>query len=317
MKNLALLICLLFPALFYSQVQKNYSPKVNLAIETYAFLKGQDAALQKIELQFPKLRPNVAEAQNNSKVLFKRAKQNIERFLGDEIKDSDFSNVQKHLDSLLSEQLKNPIEKEKYALDFLKIVRDTPAFITDTLLLKGIISFAYYDAPQQEVIDGHITTFKIKNDSKAKQTVLKIPVPKSWLAEETLMPETMQQFTSYCGKGMEKFLIVVYDLPEEKKDLVVNKKSVLEMIPPDTRLIRSDSLSINKKPAMMIEVEETVNADKTLKIRMLQFMFVHKQKLYCLQGSIGPVTISENLTPQLTLYEPLFRFMVSNTKLED
>ena len=57
--------------------------------------------------------------------------------------------------------------------------------------------------------DGHIKTFTTKVHPKAKQTALKIQVPKSWLAEEAKMPETVQQFTSCYGKGNEKFLIVI------------------------------------------------------------------------------------------------------------
>lgn len=66
---------------------------------------------------------------------------------------------------------------------------------------------------------------------------------------------------------------------------------------------------------MMVEVEETLNQDK-VKIRMLQFMFTQKQKLYCLQGSIGPADISKNLEPQIKKYEPLFRLIADRTEID-
>ena len=315
MRKLVLFIYCAFPTLFYAQVQK-YTPKVNLAIETYAFLKGQSYALQAVSLQFPALQPNVMAAEKNSKVLFGRAERNIVRFLKDELDHSEFIKLQNSFNSLINEQFKYPIEKQKYALDFLEKVKDRPRFIKDTLLMKGIISFAYHDAPHQEITDGHIKIFNIKNHPKTGKTTLKLSLPKSWLAEEAEMPETIQQFTSHYGKGDEKFLIVAYDLPVEENNFIVDKKSISEMIPPESKLIRTEKVTIDGSPGMMIEVEENINsATNKMKIRMLQFMFVKKHKLYCLQGSIGPVAVNKNLEPQIKKYEPLFRLIAVNTQI--
>ena len=50
---------LLFP-IFCSGQKDAYNPKIIWAIETYAYLKGQTAALQKIATEFPSLRNDVA-----------------------------------------------------------------------------------------------------------------------------------------------------------------------------------------------------------------------------------------------------------------
>jgi len=315
MKKLVLFIYCVFPALFYAQIPK-YSPKVNFAIEIYAFLKGQNSALQKVASQFPELQLNVAAAEKNSNVLFGRAKQNIEHFLQDELGNSEYNKLQNSLDSLLNKQLKNPIENEKYALDFLAKFKERSSSITDTLLLKGIISFAYHDAPHEEIIDSHSEIFTTQDHPKAEQSILKFPIPKSWLAEEAEMPETVQQFTSYYGKGNEKILIVIYDLPAEYDDVVLSQNSISKMIAPDANLIRTDAVTIDGRPAIMIEVEEIINsAAPEMKVRMLQFMFIHEGKLYCLQGSIGPVEVNKNLEFQIKKYEPLFRLIAANTQI--
>ncbi|TDP00240.1 MULTISPECIES: hypothetical protein [unclassified Flavobacterium] len=310
-KFILFIYCITIPALTYSQVQ-NYTPKVKFAIETYAFLKGQSTALEMVALQFPKLKPDVTAVAKKT-VLFERAQRNIENFLKDELSDSDFNVIENRINFLLKEQFKNPIEEEKYARDFLEKVKERSHFRGDTLLAKGIISFAYQDAPHQEITDGHVETYTTKGNPKAEQETVKIPVPKSWLAEEAEMPETVQQFTSHFGNGNEKMLLVIYDLPEE--NFILNAKSITEMIPPQTKLIRTEILKIDENPAIMVEVEETVNQDKT-KIRMLQFMFTQKQKLYCLQGSIGPVEIKKNLEPEIKKYEPLFRLIAEGTQID-
>jgi uncharacterized pyridoxamine 5'-phosphate oxidase family protein len=75
-------------------------------------------------------------------------------------------------------------------------------------------------------------------------------------------------------------------------------------------------VTIDGSPGMMVEVEETINSATTkMKVRMLQFMFVRKKKLYCLQGSIGPVEASKNLEPQIKKYEPLFRLIATKTQV--
>jgi hypothetical protein len=316
MKKFVIFIYCVFPALFYSQVHKN-NPRVSLAIETYAFLRAQSAALQKVAFQFPKLQANVAAAEKNSKVLFGRAQRNIELFLKDELDNSEYNKLQKGIDSLLNEQLRNPIETEKYALDFLATVKDRPHSITDTLLLKGIISFAYNDTPHQEIKDGYSIIFTTQGHPKAKQSILKFPIPKSWLAEEAEMPETVQQFTSFNGKGNEKILIVIYDLPAAYYDVVLSQNAISKMLSPETTLIRTDAVTIDGRQGIMIEVEENIHsAAAKMKVRMLQFMFIEKRKLYCLQGSIGPVDASRNLEFKLKEYEPLFRLIASNAEID-
>ncbi|MBW1654593.1 hypothetical protein [Flavobacterium quisquiliarum] len=294
--------------------QQNYSPKVMLAIETYAFLKGQSSALQKVALQFPSLKDEVASVQKSAQKIHGRAQRNIEQFLKEELKDNQFKILQNNIDSLVTQQLKHPIEQEKQAKDFIKKVKDKIRFSYDPISEKGIMSFAYLDAPHQEFADGHTMHFSTKNHPKAEESVLKITIPKSWNAEEAQMPETIQQFTSHDGTGDERILIVMYELDEEDQNLLLNEKTVSEMIAPGSKIIRTEKVKIDGMPALMVEIEETIHfdADKK-KIRMLQFMFMHKQKLYCLQGSVGPAPLHHNLDHRLRKYEPLFRLVAAGT----
>jgi len=55
---LSAFLLLVFTTVCDAQLQK-YSPKVSFAIETYAFLKGQSTALEKISRQFPSLKTKV------------------------------------------------------------------------------------------------------------------------------------------------------------------------------------------------------------------------------------------------------------------
>lgn len=295
------------------------SEKVQLAIETYAYLKGQNAALKKVAGQFPSFTKQVSELQKNAHPVFGRAERNIEDFLQQELNDSQFNAVEKHVDSLINEQLKNPIEKKEYAGSFLEQVKDKIAFSSNAAVPKGIISFAYHDAPHEEVTDGHIINFSTEDHPKAEDAVLRLPIPKSWrAADEAEMPGTVQEFTSFDGKGNEKILIVIYELSEEDQNMILTEHSVSEMIPPQSRLIRTENIKIDGMPGMMVEIEETLElALKKMKVRMLQFMCTDKQKLYCLQGSIGPVALNHNLDIHIQKYEPLFRLVAEGMEIEN
>jgi hypothetical protein len=317
MVRIVFVLYILFPVLCFSQ-SKKHDPKLLFAIETYAFLKGQNAALQKVAVQFPQLKHNVAAAQQNLNTVYGRAENNIKQFLKEELDSYQLNLLQTQIDSLLNQQLLNPIEKEKYAHDFLLKIKERSNFINNVLVSKGILSFKYHDAPHQEITDGHVNFFTTENHPKAEKASLKIPIPKSWLAEEAEMPETIQQFTSYYGNGNEKILIVIYDLPKEQHSIELTEKSISSLLPPQAHLIRTEPVTIDDIPAFMIEVEELLEYEKEpMKIRMLQFMFVQYQKLYCLQGSIGPADKDEDLGFQIKKYEPLFRLIASGTELEE
>lgn len=306
---------LLFSCACFSQ---QYDAKVAFAIETYAYIKGQNAALEKIARQFPHLSNQISETEKELKDVFGRTEKNLNQFFREELSRSQIDSLQINIDSLLSQQLSNPIEKEQYAHDFLLKIKNRSRHNNHAMLPKGILSFKYHDAPHQEITDGHIDVFSSENHPKAENISIKIPVPKSWLAQEAEMPETIQQFTSCYGNGIEKMLLVVYDLPEELQNIKLNKNSVPTFLPPQTKLIRTEPITVDDVPGLMIEIEELIHyQNENMKVRMLQFMFLDQRKLYCLQGSIGPAATEEDLGIQIKKYEPLFRLIASKTELDN
>ncbi|UUF13026.1 MULTISPECIES: hypothetical protein [Flavobacterium] len=317
MRTILIFFCFLNVCLCYPQQQQHYSPKVQLAIETYAFLKAQSAALKKVAMQFPCFTKEVRSLEKNAQAVFGRAEKNIEHFLQEELNDSQFTSLEKHIDSLVKEQLKNPIQKKKYADEFLENIKDKIEFSKDAAVHKGIISFAYHDAPHQEVTDGHSVKFTIEGHPKAEETVLTLPIPKSWTAQEAEMPATVQEFTSCDGKGNEKILILIHELPQEYQNFVLTEKSVLEMIPTQSRLIRTEPITIDNRTGIMVEIEEILDLPTNkMKVRMLQYMLAHEQKLFCLQGSIGPVSMHQNLDLEMRKYEPLFSLVAKGTQID-
>lgn len=293
MKTLLLIFCFAASGLCYPQNQR-YTPKVQLAIETYAFIQGQKASLAKVAAQFPVVAQEVRSLEKKAQAIYGRAEKNIEQYLRNELKEDQFSILKKNIRLLAEDQLKEPIQKKEHAIDFLESVRDKIDMDEHANIPKGIISFAYQDVPHQEIIDGHIKNFTTQGHPKADESIVTFPVPKSWIAQEGEMPATVQQFTSFDGKGNEKIMMVIHKLAKEDRNLHLNEKSVSEMIPPTARLIRIEEVTIDDIPGIMVEVEETLDiAVNKMKVRMMQFMVTDQEKLYCLQGSIGPVALAD------------------------
>lgn len=316
MKPVFLIIYFTASALCYSQ-SPEYSPKVELAIETYAFLKGQKAALQKVAAQYPSFAEEVRSIEEKAEGTYGRAEKNIEEYLKEELKERQYTNLEKNIELMANEQLSKPIEKMEHAAAFLQTVKEKINFNQAENIPAGIISFAYHDTPHQEVVDGHIENYSTKGHPKADESIVTFPIPKSWIAEEGEMPATVQQFTSFEGKGNEKIMMVIHKLAKEDRNLLLNEKSVSEMIPPTVRLIRIEKATIDDMPGIMVEVEETLDTSvNKMKVRMMQFMVTYQEKLYCLQGSIGPVALEENLDHQFRKFEPLFRLVAEGTEIE-
>ncbi|WP_345139495.1 hypothetical protein [Flavobacterium ginsengiterrae] len=298
--------------------QEGFNPKISYALETYAFLKGQDAALEKVAGQFPKLSADVRAAEKKLDKAFGQAEYNINQYLKKELEYSQLQKFHKQIDSLLDIELQYPVEKESHAKEFLKQVVQRPENMYGSAVSKGILSFKYHNEPHQEILDGHVNIFETKDHPKADNVSISVPIPASWLAEETAMPQTIQQFTSCNGNGTEKIFVVLHDLSDDYGRLELNTNTITNFLSPQSNLIRTEPVSIDGVPAYMAEVEELIEfGGRTMKIRMLQFLVVKNQKLYCIQGSTLPSLTAANLEPMIRKNEKLFRLIADRTDLDN
>lgn len=312
------LIILLICIPTFCIAQQALPPKVSYALETYAFLKGQDAALDKVAAEFPELSADVRAAEKKLDKAFGLAAYNITQYLKKELEYSQLQKFHNQIDSLLDMQLQYPVEKKSHAKEFLKHVVQRPKNIYGSSVSKGILSFKYHNEPHQEILDGHVNVFETKDHPKAPNVSISIPIPASWLAEETAMPQTIQQFTSCNGNGTEKIYVLLYNLPDDYGPVELNKNTVTNFLSPQSTLIRTETVSIDGAPAYMTEVEELIEfGGRTMKIRMLQFLVVKNQKLYCIQGSTLPSLTAENLEPMIRKNEKLFRLIAAQTDLDN
>ena len=74
MRRFLPILILLFPCAYFSQ---QYDAKAAFAIKTYAYIKGQNVALEKVAKQFPHLRATISETEKELKNVFGRTEKNL------------------------------------------------------------------------------------------------------------------------------------------------------------------------------------------------------------------------------------------------
>jgi hypothetical protein len=316
MKKTRFFIVLILTANSFAQ-SAGYSPKIQLALETYTYLRGQDLSLCAIARQFPELGTETDSVQlaiTNS--WLGKAKTNLETFLITQLGNENFTALDDQVESFTNRQFERPIEKVSYARNFLAEIGRRLNGNIEPPTKERIQAFAYDQFPDGELIDGHTAIFNSSGHEKAGKSVFRLVVPQSWQPSESEMPETIQEFTSYCGTGSEKILIVAHDASVTDKDFF-SEASIREMVPPETTLYRIENISLDGRPGVMTETEQPIYfKNSRLKIRMLQFMFAAGNKLFCVQCGVYRALPSEALEPGLKKIEPLCRLVAEGIRIE-
>jgi hypothetical protein len=289
------------------------SPKMQHAIDAYAFLCGQEQSLVKIAAEFPKLDSDI-EKITSSAIMFNRAKANIELYLKANLTTDEFQRLETEIMISVETAFKKPIEREAYAQNYLEEVKQRIKGAMEIPMCRTILSFAYEEFPEKEMTDGYIITYNTAGHQKSKNADLKIEIPKSWETSDAEQAETVHEFTSCAGYGSEKILIMIHEVPETNEDMF-SDADIREMVPAGTKLFRIEHMTIAGTKGAMAETEETFQGKQgQLKVRMLHFMFAKRGKLYCIQGSVGPVPEQVDLMPRLQKYEPLFRRVIASVQ---
>jgi hypothetical protein len=298
-KVLYLLLALIAQTNFAQYKTDANHATINMAVETYGFLAGHFYALSAIDKEFPKLHTAVANAQRESDVIFKPAKRNIQRYLEDRIGADAFKKAQTQIDSLLADKFKAPISEPARARAMLDEVQKRCKDHEPAGIYNAILAFAFFDEPEKEFDAGHIKQHKAPNNSS-----LTVAIPLSWTSATPEHSNTLQHFANFCGTGDARVMTMAFDNPFTNGFSQADAQGI---ITPDAHIVAINPWKNDTCQGYVAEIEEKmVIGEKPKKIRMLQFMFVNNNKLYCLQGSVGPLPLDHDAAPQLNAYRSLF-----------
>jgi hypothetical protein len=147
----------------------------------------------------------------------------------------------------------------------------------------------------------------------------------TWITEELdLVLE--EKFISDYGDGNQSIMLLVknLDLPEgyilskEEIDEMFSEEEMKKIAVDGTKFISYTKTTIENKIAVILEVEKTAERlDIKTKIRMQQYMFIHNNKMYCMEGMVSTKDLSKDLAAEMKKYNPVFRLVANSIVLKD
>jgi hypothetical protein len=268
-------------------------PKYIRVSEAYGYITGQEYSLNLIKEEFPQFEMNILKAQLSFNSTFGKSKEGMKKYLAEYLGQNEFTDYEDKLISEIKKMISNQSLTEEIALNFISEVESRAKGNIASTVLETILSFQFFDIPQDELTSGFTTTFKTKGHLKSKNTDWQIKVPKSWKAEEADRPNIIQKFTSDYGSGNQSIMLMVKEMPlpegykitKEEINVIFTEKEMKDMVPDGGKFISFTKMTLDNNIGGMMEYEQTMERlELIFKVRMVQFMFIRGNKMYFLQG---------------------------------
>lgn len=301
-------------------------PKYKRVSEAYGYLTGQDYSLDLIKKEFPHFEMNILKAQMSFNSTFGESKERMKKYLTEYLGQNEFKEYEDTLISEMKKLLGNQKITEEIATNFISEVETRAKGNIASPIIETLLSFQFYDRPQDEITTGFTTTFKTKGHLKSKNTDWQIKVPKSWKAEEADRPNIIQKFTSDYGSGNQTIMLMIKEMPlpedykitkEELNDFFT-EKAMKDIVPEGGKFISFTKMTFDNNIGGMIEFEQTMDRmDFKMKIRMVQFMFVRGNKMYVLQGTVGSEKTNTDLSLEMKKYLPVYKLVANTIVIND
>ena len=313
---------LLFTVNIFCQTEPEYKkPKYNRVSEAYGYLKGQNYSLEIIKKKYPELDLSVYRVQKLFNSTFSSCEEKIIDYLKDLYGEEGFKEFEKKFNSELNNIIGKLDYSKEVSIDFLIEVEDRAKGVISSPVLETLLSFKYSDYPQFEYTDGFVNVFKTKGHPKSKGTDWQIKVPKSWKKAEADRPNIIQKFISDYGDGSQNIMISVHELDyseeisltKEEINAFFNENEIKNKLPEGAKFISFSKTIIEDNIVGVFEMEKIFERlDVKMKIRMIQYSFIIKNKMYSLEGMVSSKDINKDLSLDMKKYLPLFKLVANS-----
>lgn len=304
----------------YAQTSENLiKSKYKRVSEAYGYLLGQEQTLSLIKKEFPQFELNILKAQLSFNSTFGNTKKGIEIYLTQYLGKEKHREYEEKLVIEIQKILNKQLFTKQTALEYILQVESRSKGNISSTVLETLLSFEYFDRPQDEFISGFTKVFRTKGHPKSKNTDWQIKMPLSWKAEEADRPNIIQKFISDYGSGNQGVLLIVKELPKNYKltnaeiSLFFTENGIKDMIPEGGKFISFSKIKLDNNIGGMLEFEQVAQRfDYNIKIRMLNFMFLSNNKLYSLQCTVGSEKADTDLSLDMKKFLPLYK-LIANT----
>jgi len=301
-------------------------PKFIYASEALGYLEAQQQSLSRIKREFPQLiqQCQIAEMRFNS--VFGTASSRIESYLSNYFGKKKYEEIRIKMTNEVTIAIKNQILNEKIVLEYISEIENRAKGNIKSPILETLLSFQFSEKPELEFLSGFTKVYKTSNHPKAKNTDWQIRVPMSWKAIEGNRPNIIQKFVSDNGSGLQMMLLLVKDIPvpngsiisQEEINNFFSEQEIKSIVPEDGNFISYKKMNFDGFNGGMLEFEqEGKQLDMTNKVRMIQYMFIYKGKLYSLQTMVLSSDSKTDLSDSMQKYFTLFQLVANSIVVND
>jgi hypothetical protein len=294
-------------------------PKYIRASEAYGFVLGQEFTLNKIKYNFPQYVAELQRVELLFNVCFGRSKKKIIVYLKEYLGDENFEKYDSELKSKSLEMLETLKLEAEIIEAFIIEVENRSKGNIPSPILETLLSFQFSDYPEDEFNYGFTKTYKTFGHTKSKGTDWQLKVPISWISQEAERPNIIWKFTSDYGSGLQNITMMVKEvsdnhiLTNEEISFFLTTDGLKIMVPDGARYISSSVTTIDNLKSGVIECEQVIqNIDFSIKIRMLQFVFIYKNKIYSVGCTTSALSETINLDAEMKKYLPLFKLVANS-----
>jgi hypothetical protein len=320
-------IFLFLSAFVFGQSTVNINkPKHVRVCEAYGFIIGQEYYLNQIKEEFPQLEIDILRTEMSFNSTFGKAKDGMSKYLNEYFGQDEFKKYENETISEIKEILSNQSFTEEIVKKSIDEIESRANGNIVSPILETLLSFQFADRPQDEFISGFTTTFNTKGHSKSKFTDWQIKVPKSWKAQESDRPNIIQKFTSDYGAGHQGIMLLVKDITfsnnhkmsKEEINEIFTEKEMRDAVPDNGKFISFTKMTFDGINGGMIESEKIMERlNFKIKIRMVQFMFIHANKMYAIEGFVSSDNIDADLSLDMRKYLPLYMLIANSIVVND
>lgn len=331
-----LIVCfaLVFFSSGYGQAELPPYPKVTPAVYndmagTVGFYYGQLIILQQLSKKYPEMADDVARAQAQFDLSFKRSVDSIDAILTKE-------NPKWPVDREKGKQIAEPnarAEVETFSADkaraYIGEVLDRargnmPSPYIETLL---IYHPDLLNRPHEEFSRGFKSILSTRDNPKAAGLCLRLELPRSWKVKEGLRPHVVSSYSSENGRGLEGgvLLIKVLPLPPDYKmsdsevEEVLDQQALKAMVPPGGRFRAAKRMTLEGLLGAILEFDiEESRLDVKIPTRCVMFLILYEKSMITMQFMVSvPSEEGGTLDARFRMFEPLFRLIANSLVIEN
>ncbi len=297
--------------------------------KAHGFVIGQQYSLELISRQFPELSSDVNEAWRvfESSALGegnRGTEMTLSELLGDQWPGFD-ANMRQQVKASFDQRIFDRDDAITFVAQVKARARgELPESIRAALLSANP---RYSKNPAQEFLDGWKKSYTSTGHPMAKGASFNITYPTSWAATEGELPDTLQNFRSEGGYGLEMVTIVTKSLPVTTDGVITQQDRLDIFSPPNMRdflpgnatLIGGQTAKIDGNPAGVIEYTMILERGSVSSpVHAWTINFLSDNTLVSLQFFVFAVHKSESeLAGRMDSFKPLFLLMANSVVFAD